>query len=219
MASNDEWRSAQKMLADLAQSVEAARRCEGPALAGACRAALTASERLHSQLLRAQMQSMTRCDPAKCDMSLTVRCGVCQWWSCDQCCDAGTMVCDLCVTDQLEQGSAAAAPKQPEERSDTKKRGADEAAGGAAAKKTKRDEDDEVIPDLDDPDVPAWVWDWHLQEGNITAEDRQRVAQHAEETGGNLCVKCGVDMGEDNPRQYCGKNVCLGLGFDTAHST
>ena len=84
---------------------------------------------------------------------------------------------------------------------------------------TDVDSDDEVIPDLDDPDVPAWVWDWHLQEGNITAEDRQRVAQHAEETGGNLCVKCGVDMGEDNPRQYCGKNVCLGLGFDAAHST
>ena len=42
MASNDEWGSAQKMLADLAQSVEVARRCEGPALAGACRAVLAA---------------------------------------------------------------------------------------------------------------------------------------------------------------------------------
>ena len=48
MASNDEWVSAQKMLSDLAQSVEAARRCEGPALAGACRTVLTASEQLHS---------------------------------------------------------------------------------------------------------------------------------------------------------------------------
>ena len=27
-------------------------------------------------------------------------------------------------------------------------------------------------------------------------------------------VKCGVDMGADNPRQYCGKNMCLGLGFE-----
>tara|TARA_A100001011_G_scaffold398394_1_gene502680 strand:+ start:1393 stop:3012 length:1620 start_codon:yes stop_codon:yes gene_type:complete len=27
----------------------------------------------------------------------------------------------------------------------------------------------------------------------------------------NNCVECGVDMGESNPRQYCGKTVCLGL--------
>jgi len=214
MASNDEWGSGQKMLADLAQSVEAARRCEGPALAGACRAVLAASEQLHSQLLRAQMQSMTRCDPEKCDMSLTVRCGACEWWFCNQCCDTDTKVCDLCVTDQLEKEGAAAAPEQPEDDG-TKKRGAGEDAGGAAAKKPKREEGDEIIPDLDDPDVPAWVWDWHVESGNITAEDRQRVAQHAEEAGGNLCVKCGVDMGEDNPRQYCGKNVCLGLGWES----
>ena len=56
MASNDEWGSAQKMLADLAESVEAARRCEGPAIAEACRAVLAASEQLHSQLLRAEMR-------------------------------------------------------------------------------------------------------------------------------------------------------------------
>ena len=66
-----------------------------------------------------------------------------------------------------------------------------------------------------DVSAPAWVWDWHLESGNITAEDRVRVAQHAEQAGGNLCVKCGVDMGEDNPRQYCGKNVCLGLGWES----
>ena len=84
-------------------------------------------------------------------------------------------MCDLCVTDQLEQEGAAAAPEQPGDDG-TKKRGADEGAGGAAAKKPKREEGDEIIPDLDDPHVPAWVWDWHLESGNITAEDRQRVA-------------------------------------------
>jgi len=25
----------------------------------------------------------------------------------------------------------------------------------------------------------------------------------------NLCVVCGIDMGECNPRQYCGKTRCL----------
>ena len=115
MASNDEWGSAQKMLADLAESVEAARRCEGPAIAGACRTVLAASEKLHRQLLRAEMRSMTRCDPAKCDMSCTVRCGVCEWWFCDQCCDTDTKVCDLCVTDQLEQEGASVTVAQPDE--------------------------------------------------------------------------------------------------------
>ena len=123
-------------------------------------------------------------------------------------------MCDCCV--QLED------TEDEESDSASKERGADEAAeGGAAAKKRKLEgdeaasEDDEVIPDLDDPHVPAWVWDWLLKDGKITAKDRLRAAQHADdEAGGNLCVKCGVDMGADNPRQYCGKNVCLGLGFE-----
>jgi hypothetical protein len=25
----------------------------------------------------------------------------------------------------------------------------------------------------------------------------------------NLCVSCGIDMGETNPRQYCGKTYCI----------
>jgi hypothetical protein len=24
----------------------------------------------------------------------------------------------------------------------------------------------------------------------------------------NRCIKCGIDMGESNPRQYCGKTYC-----------
>lgn len=27
-----------------------------------------------------------------------------------------------------------------------------------------------------------------------------------------LCVKCGCDMGPNNPRQFCGKHACLGMG-------
>jgi len=29
----------------------------------------------------------------------------------------------------------------------------------------------------------------------------------------NRCVECGVDMGECNPRQYCGKTQCDGYGY------
>ncbi len=72
----------------------------------------------------------------------------------------------------------------------------------------------EIVPDLDDPHIPTWVWDWLLKDGKITEAERHLVAQHEDEAGGNLCVKCGVDMGADNPRQYCGKNMCLGLGFE-----
>ncbi len=25
----------------------------------------------------------------------------------------------------------------------------------------------------------------------------------------NLCVECGIDMGECNPRQYCAKTYCM----------
>jgi hypothetical protein len=27
----------------------------------------------------------------------------------------------------------------------------------------------------------------------------------------NRCIECGVDMGDDNPRQYCGKTQCCKL--------
>lgn len=38
----------------------------------------------------------------------------------------------------------------------------------------------------------------------------------------NYCVECGVDMGPCNPRQLCGKTVCLGYGSkitETSDST
>ena len=67
MASNDEWGSAQKMLADLAESVEAARRCEGPAIAGACRTVLAASEKLHRSNERAK-HALPTCKQADIDV-------------------------------------------------------------------------------------------------------------------------------------------------------
>ena len=112
-------------------------------------------------------------------------------------------------------------PDEGESDSSSKKRGAGEAAeDGGAAKELKFEdneaasEDEEVIADLDDPHIPTWVWDWLQKDGKITEAERHLVAQHEDEAGGNLCVKCGVDMGADNPRQYCGKNMCLGLGFE-----
>ena len=130
------------------------------------------------------------------------------------------------------QSSLRCDPDEGESDSSSKKRGAGEAAedGGAAkklkledneaAKKLKLEdneaasEDKEIVPDLDDPHIPTWVWDWLQKDGKITEAERHLVAQHEDEAGGNLCVKCGVDMGADNPRQYCGKNMCLGLGFE-----
>ena len=42
---------------------------------------------------------------------------------------------------------------------------------------------DHIVPDFDDPDIPARVWDAYLRDGKITQEERERVAQHAAETG------------------------------------
>lgn len=29
----------------------------------------------------------------------------------------------------------------------------------------------------------------------------------------NLCIECGIDMGDCNPRQLCGKTRCLNTAF------
>ena len=42
---------------------------------------------------------------------------------------------------------------------------------------------DHIVPDFDDPDIPERVWDAYLRDGKITQEERERVAQHAAETG------------------------------------
>lgn len=34
----------------------------------------------------------------------------------------------------------------------------------------------------------------------------------------NLCIECGIDMGECNPRQLCGKTRCLNTGFYSSSS-
>ena len=31
----------------------------------------------------------------------------------------------------------------------------------------------------------------------------------------NRCVECGTDMGQCNPRQYCGKLYCLNSSYET----
>ena len=41
---------------------------------------------------------------------------------------------------------------------------------------------------------------------------KKRVKGYNSETGSWHCVECGVDMGEMNPRQYCGKWTCYGYG-------
>ena len=209
---DQEWACAASHAAALAGGFAAVRTPSAAALRS-CRAELE-KVLAHLDAIDA-VESSLRCDPKRCDTTTTVRCELCSSWFCSHCCDQSTHVCDDCCV-QLED------TEDEESDSASKERGADEAAeGGAAAKKRKLEgdeaasEDDEVIPDLDDPHVPAWVWDWLLKDGKITAKDRLRAAQHADdEAGGNLCVKCGVDMGADNPRQYCGKNVCLGLGFE-----
>eukprot|EP00937_MAST-01D_sp_MAST-1D-sp2_P002303 g2303.t1 len=44
-------------------------------------------------------------------------------------------------------------------------------------------DNDEIIPDLDDPDIPPFVWDSFLKDGKITKEDREKAAQYADEAG------------------------------------
>ncbi len=39
----------------------------------------------------------------------------------------------------------------------------------------------------------------------------QKIEHLEEDEPKNRCVECGVDMGIDNPRQYCGKTQCDAL--------
>jgi hypothetical protein len=47
---------------------------------------------------------------------------------------------------------------------------------------------------------------------DIDKENKEdnRVRGYNSETGSWHCIECGVDMGEMNPRQYCGKWICYG---------
>lgn len=179
-----------------------------PAAPESCDRLTEQAQAVCRQLGSASRWARTRCSPDRCDLrGPLVRCDTCLFWFCADCCCAEAGACADCALPPAGGGDSG-----------SKKRGADEVADppGAAKKlKPTASEDDEIIPDLDDPSVPAWVWDWLLRDGKITKDDRLRAAQHADKDDDcNLCVKCGVDMGADNPRQYCGKNVCLGLGFE-----
>jgi hypothetical protein len=77
--------------------------------------------------------------------------------------------------------------------------------------------------------IPAEQMVVFLREHNATLEDIQKaedevqylkdeideLEQRREEvlhgSVENRCVECGVDMGIDNPRQYCGKTQCDSL--------
>ena len=41
-------------------------------------------------------------------------------------------------------------------------------------------------------------------------EKNKKVRGYNSQTGSWHCIECGVDMGEMNPRQYCGKWICHG---------
>ena len=54
----------------------------------------------------------------------------------------------------------------------------------------------------DDSDVPRKVT--NIEENSINITD-----DYAEQQIKNLCTVCSIDMGENNPRQLCGKTRCL----------
>ena len=47
------------------------------------------------------------------------------------------------------------------------------------------------------------------QQQETTHQTRRTKRKHS-----NLCIECGIDMGDCNPRQLCGKWRCLFAGDD-----
>lgn len=45
---------------------------------------------------------------------------------------------------------------------------------------------------------------------NENKRENKKIKGYNYETGSWHCIECGVDMGEMNPRQYCGKWICYG---------
>lgn len=43
---------------------------------------------------------------------------------------------------------------------------------------------------------------------NTNKKTRKIIYGYNPETGSWHCIECGVDMGPDNPRQYCRKSYC-----------
>lgn len=46
-------------------------------------------------------------------------------------------------------------------------------------------------------------------DGWVTADEDETDLEEDADADVNRCVECGVDMGVQNPRQYCGKTHCL----------
>ena len=57
--------------------------------------------------------------------------------------------------------------------------------------------------DDDDATTDGWVTAMEADDGDDTDLEEDADADV------NRCVECGIDMGVQNPRQYCGKTHCL----------
>lgn len=58
----------------------------------------------------------------------------------------------------------------------------------------------------DDETTDGWVT---ATEGGHSDDDDQTDLEENDDADVNRCVECGIDMGVQNPRQYCGKTHCL----------
>ena len=58
----------------------------------------------------------------------------------------------------------------------------------------------------DDETTDGWVT---ATEGGHSDDDDETNLEENDDADVNRCVECGIDMGVQNPRQYCGKTHCL----------
>lgn len=59
--------------------------------------------------------------------------------------------------------------------------------------------------------------DDEMTDGWVTAAEEADDNDETDADDVNRCVECGIDMGVQNPRQYCGKTHCLyGWGSEWA---
>ena len=48
-----------------------------------------------------------------------------------------------------------------------------------------------------------------LDKCNAIQTSNQETADNKLECMGNFCMQCGINMGDCNPRQLCGKTYCM----------
>lgn len=62
---------------------------------------------------------------------------------------------------------------------------------------------------IEEPDVMLFQNNPDVDEIGETFDEFARyIAENCDYEPQNKCIVCGIDMGEDNPRQYCGKTYC-----------